>query len=262
MLMKQKNYQHKTRFFFSLLIMGFLFGSPLVIYGQEPTAAPADQQQQQQQEEHDSQDLEKLLKRYNTDSEKVLNDASKINSEEQASEVTENEIDEMRPSDTLSNATKSFTQKSKAKTPYVNKSFSEDIKVPLARLQKLSEEELVKMLKENTRDSKFAPYMDQFPRFTLLTVRLIKDKEAIPSAVKIIEDRDKLVWFGGIMISTFLLGFLLERLMRKEGRSILGSIGLYMFRVLILTGVRLGIIIYFYKDELSPAAKVFSETFM
>ena len=242
-------------FSFGLLLGGLSFVST---GAQDSAPAPANV------EEHDTKDLEQLLKRYNTDAEKVINDNNKLQETDASkSEVTDSDIDEIRPEDQFEKAAATFAKKkAKVEEPVTTGKFSDDIRIPLSRLQQLSEEDLLKLLKENSRDSKLGPYLDQFPKFTLFTVRLIKDKEAIPSVVKIVENKDKLIWFAGVMISTFLLGFLLERIMRKEGRSILGSIGLYMVRVLIMTVVRFVILMYFYSAEITPALNVGKKIFL
>jgi DNA-binding protein H-NS len=247
----------------SLSILGLLLEGP-VFAQEDEEKAPAEVLQEQ----HDTKDLEQLLRKYNTDSEKVIKDTSKIHTtDEDTTEVSDKEIEEIDPNETVTTTTTTTTKratrhKKQEDYPYKNQSFSENIRIPLEKFQHLSEEELLHLLKENTKDSKWASYLDQFPRIRLLSVRLIKDKDAIPSAVKIIENKDKLVWFGGCLIATFILGFILERLMRKEGRGVLASIGLYMVRVLILTGVRLTIILYFYGEELKPASRVFKQTFL
>lgn len=259
----QRKLRFNSLFILSIcLLTGLHFEGPA--FAQSDTQPAA--QVEQAQEIHDNKELENMLKRYQTDQEKVIDDTSKIhNTDATTTEVSDSEINEMRPDDTLHKASEAYLKKKLAeekKKTLPGQSLSENIRIPLATLQKLSEEELLKLLKENTKESQFGPYLDKFPKLTLFSIKLIKDKEAIPSAVKIAEDKDKLIWFGGVMISTFLLGFLLERMMRKEGRSVLGSIGLYFLRVLILTGVRFAIIGYFYGKELTPAMKVFNETFL
>lgn len=245
----------------SLSLSGLLFEG--LVFAQEGKDQKTNEEVKQQ-EDHDTKDLEQLLRRYNTDSEKLIDDTSKIhNTDETTTEVSEEDIEEI-PQTEIVNAVakKSSRKKKETEFPYKEQSFSENIRIPLAKFQTLSEGELLKLLKENTSQSKWGPYLDQFPRLSLFSVRLIKDKEAIPSAVKIIENKDKLIWFGGVMISTFLIGILLERIMRKENRSIMASIGLYLLRVLILTGIRFAVIIYFYGDELQPAGRVFKQTFL
>lgn len=264
LMARQKLQLNLSSLFRVLLITGLLIGGPSFVLSQEPPpAAPVTEKAENQQEVHDTKDLEQLLKRYNTDPEKVINDNEKLQATDALqSEVNDAEIEKIRPPNSLGDAVGVYAKKKKkVETPVPGNSLSENIKIPLASLQKLSEEELLKLLKENTRESNFAPYIDQFPKITLYCVRLIKDKEAIPSAVKIVENKDKLIWFAGVMISTFLLGFLLERIMRKEGRSLIGSIGLYMLRVAIMTVVRFTILMYFYKTELTPAMKVIEKTF-
>ena len=248
-----------------MITLGLLLEGPSLSFAQDEGANNQEGQQEVQVDEgHDTKDLEQLLKRYNKDAEKVIDDTSKMqNTDATESEVTDQDIEAARPEASLSEATKALAAKKakRAQEGTTGKSLSEDIRLPLARLQAMSEEELLKLLKENTKDSKFAPYIEKFPKISILSVKLIKDKEAIPSAVKIIEDRDKLIWFVGIMISTILIGFLLERIMKRKDSSILGAIGLFLLRVLILTIIRIVVIIVFYGKELGPATKVFQKMF-
>ena len=246
-----------------MFTLGLLLEGPSLSFAQDDSSQ-TQQEAVQVDEGHDTKDLEQLLKRYNKDADKVIDDTSKIQQTDSSmSEVTDQDLEEAKTNVDLNAAAKTLADKkaSRAKEGTTGKSLSEDIRLPLARLQAMSEEELLKLLKENTKDSKFAPYIEKFPKISILSVKLIKDKDAIPSAVKIIEDRDKLVWFVGIMISTILIGFLLERIMKRKDSSVLGAIGLFFLRVLILTIIRIVIIIVFYGKELGPATKVVNNMF-
>lgn len=221
------------------------------------------------QEEHDTQDLEKLLKKYNTDQEKILEDANKLHTETGSNEVKESEINEMPRSEVAATpkskdaVTEVFEtgMKSRHKGPISNE-LSNSVRLALEPLQKLSEKELLKRLDESTKESPVRPYMDQFPNITIFAVRLIKDKESIPSMVKILEDKDRLIWFAGVMISTIIFGFVLKRFMHREGRSFPKAVLYFFIRLYIMFGLRVAIVYYFYSTELTPAAKVFKTTFM
>lgn len=253
----------KAKTILLMFTLGLLLEGPSLSFAQEDSSQ-SQQEAVQADEGHDTKDLEQLLKRYNKDAEKVIDDTSKIQETDSSmSEVTDQDLEEAKTNVDLNAAAKTLADKKSKRIQEgtTGKSLSEDIRLPLARLQAMSEEELLKLLKENTKDSKFAPYIEKFPKISILSVKLIKDKDAIPSAVKIIEDRDKLVWFVGIMISTILIGFLLERIMKRKDSSVLGAIGLFFLRVLILTIIRIVIIIVFYGKELGPATKVVNNMF-
>jgi hypothetical protein len=218
------------------------------------------------QEDHDTQDLEKLLKSYNTDQEKILEDTNKLHSETGPNIVEESELNEMPRSETPKSKdamSEVFESGMKSRRPTVISSeLSNSVRLALEPLQKLSEKELLKRLDESTKDSPARSYMDQFPNVTIFTVRLIKDKESLPTMVKILEDKDRLIWFAGVMLSTIIFGFLLKRFMHREGRSFLKAALYFFVRLYIMFALRVAIVYYFYSTELTPAVKVFKTTFM
>jgi hypothetical protein len=230
---------------------------------EKPSEAP--------QEEHSTEELDQLLKRYNKDAEKILEDNSKLHNIQEGSaksEVNESDIEEMKASGQMAQeivdpniAIKE--KKQKAESPKVLPStLSDSVRMALEPLQQLSEEELLKRLDEATRESSVRPYLDQFPSMTLFTVRLIKDKESIPTLAKIAEDRKRLINFVGIMVLSIILGIVLKNVMHKEGRTFLQAVFYFFLRFWIMLIVRICIINYFFGEELKPAMKVFKQTFM
>ncbi|MDD4976862.1 MAG: hypothetical protein PHY93_21085, partial [Bacteriovorax sp.] len=137
----------------------------------------------------------------------------------------------------------------------------EALKVTLGPLQKMSERELVQLLRDNTKGSSAEDYINRFPKLVVFTVRLIKDKEAIPSMARIIDDQDRLISFTGIMLTTILLAFLLKRFMKEEGRSIANALGFWFLRFLIISSLRFAIVLYFFSAELKPMIRIASKTF-
>lgn len=222
------------------------------------------------EENHDTKDLEQLLKRYNTDAEKVLNDANKLHKEEAGQEVSVSDMEDMRsaanPMEVASkNALKKAAdalEKKRQESLKNHSDYSGAVRLALMPLQKLSEKELLKQIEENSKNSPIRPYLDKFPNVSLFAVKLVKDTESLPSIAKIVEDRDKLIYFGGIMVATIIFGFFLKKLMHREGRSFIKSLIYFILRMHIMFALRIYIIYYFYSAELTPAARIFSEIFI
>lgn len=259
--------KRQFNFFFFLILLGLLLlEGPAVSVAQDQgntESAP--------QEEHNTEDLEALLKKYNKDSEKILEDASKlhkIQEGEAKSEVNDSDLEEMQI------PTKEETKKEeelalkrsnkrldKARGP-IPSDLSTSVRMALEPLQKLSEADLLKRLDDGTKGSAMRPYFQQFPSISLLSVRLIKDKESLPSLVKIVENKDRLIYFVGALLCTVIFGFWLKGTMHKEGRPFLLSAALFLVRLSILLCVRITLINYFFGQEIAPALKVFNQTFI
>lgn len=280
--------RHKLQFNFSkfILIIGLLFIEGLCFaqisdqnFESRDTAAEnlstnpvidTDKPTSDPQEEHDTQDLEKLLKRYNTDQETILKDAHKLHGDTGSNEVEESEIDEMPASEIISNPKKrdALTEvfeegiKSKKKSEILPTKLSNSVRFVLQPLQKLSEAELLKRFDEATTESAARPYINQFPNITKYFVRLIKDTESVPSMIKILEDKERLIWFFGVMLLTIVFGIFLKKFMHKEGRSFPKAALYFFVRLYIMFGIRVAVVYYFYSKEFTPAAKVFKATFM
>jgi hypothetical protein len=258
-----------------LIILGLLLIGPNITAQTENSATPApvdapdSKNQNQVQEDHDTKNLDKLLIDYNKDSEKVLKDASKIIQKDEGSDLPKTELDVGQSNDPeeqaiVKKADLSMFDLSKKKIdPKGLKKikYSDALRVTLEPLQKMSEAELVALLKDNTKGSSAEEYINRFPKLVVFAVRLIKDKEAIPSMARILDDQDRLISFSGIMLATILFAFFLKRFMKREGRSIGKALGLWFLRFLIISALRFGITLYFFSAELEPMFKIASKTF-
>lgn len=271
--MKQKKFQ--LNFLKTVLILGLLIlEGPCFAQNPENPAVTVDTEKLAEtphQEEHDTQDLEKLLKRYNTDQEKILEDANKLHTEAPADEVHDSEIEGMPHSEVVTeegvvrDSVKDVYEQgmnSRKKPKVISSELSNSVRLALGPLQKLSEKELLERMDESTRNSPVRPYMDQFPNITIFAVRLIKDTESIPSIVRIFEDKDRLIWFASTMLCTVLLGFVLKKFMHREGRPFLKAVLYFFVRLYVMFAIRVGVVYYFYSAEFTPAARVFKSTFM
>lgn len=215
------------------------------------------------QEDHNSEDLEKLLKKYNKDSEKIIEDTSKLHTITEGEAVDEAEIDQMKASKLTSEEEARRAGKSKlaGRTP-LPADLSASVRIALEPLQKLSEAELLKRFMEGAKDSELRPYLEEFPNITLYIIRLIKDKESIPSLVKIVEDKKRMINFVAVMLCTILFGIFLKRLMQRDGRTFIEAVFYFFLRTAILWGLRIYVIDSFFHEELAPAIAVFKITFL
>jgi hypothetical protein len=213
-------------------------------------------------EDHDTQNLDKLLIDYNKNQEKVLKNAAQFIPKESSSEITDQEL-ELIQSTGQNDEEKVLRKKTKKKiSPNLKKiKYSEALKVALEPLQKMSESELIKLLKDNTKDSSAADYINRFPKLAIFTVRLIKDKDALPNMAKILDDQDRLIHFAAIMITTMIFAFFLKYLMKGEGRSVFKALSFWFLRFLIISSLRIGIIFYFFSIELAPIVNITTKTF-
>jgi hypothetical protein len=251
--------------------MGLFLIGPFSFAQSEKENSPP--QESQIKEEHDTKNLDKLLIDYNKDQEKVLKDSNTLLHEEATGELSDKELGNgkvVNPPSSDEEKVKPFVkwdsqadiQKNKMKDKDLKKiSYFNALKSTLEPLQKMREEELNKLLLENTKGTNAGKYIMYFPKISLFAVRLIKDPKALPYLGKIVDDQDKLIRFLGIMISTLLFGIVLKRMLKREGRSILMAVTFWFVRLLILACLRLGIIYYFYSSEISPTLSIAAKTF-
>ncbi|EQC44348.1 hypothetical protein [Bacteriovorax sp. Seq25_V] len=115
---------------------------------------------------------------------------------------------------------------------------------------------------DQTKGSMLHELLKTFPKLLTFVATLMKDKEALPQASKILHDREKLKEAGLWMLGTFLLSFILKKLLIQSGQGILKRLGRYFLKSLILWGVRIGILVHFYGEYLNPIYKIFKKVFL
>lgn len=93
--------------------------------------------------------------------------------------------------------------------------------------------------------------------FDILT-KLLVDRSALPSAVSIIEKRAQLALVLGINIAVFILGFILARFKKKFPFFSVKRLFYFFFRLILINGIRIGVLIYFFGEELDPLFQVIS----
>lgn len=135
------------------------------------------------------------------------------------------------------------------------------LEVALAPMQKLSEQQLMIQLKENVAGTHAQKIFEAVPKLTLLCVRLIKDPKAIPDMSRILENRDRLIKFSAVMITSIIVGFILKSMLSKKDRPFHVDLFYFFIRVLLMLGLRLFIVYFFFADELDRSFTIFFNTF-
>ncbi len=207
------------------------------------------------QEEHDTKNLDKLLKDYSRDQEKVLKDAENIPKAEETSDIPANVSAKTKIFDS------SIFKRNQDPKDLKKIKYSQAMKIALEPLQRMSEKELIKLLYENTSGSAARVYVERYPKLAVFAVRLIKSEDALPGLAKIADDEDRFIRFLGIMLSTILISFSLKRLMKREGRTVLKAVSLWFLRFVIISSLRLAVLLYFFSEEVSPIFKIDFKTF-
>jgi hypothetical protein len=249
----------------------FLFAS-LLLYGDlsfsneqnPPNEVSAD-------ENHDTKDLNELLKKYNTNPDESLDSDSKVkNLDSSTVEVDNKMIEEMRPSENPVDVAETRALKnskdifSNLKSPEkkISQDFSNSVRILLEPIQKLSDFEIQKQIQLAIKDSPAREFLDKHPKYIDFAIKLIKDKESIPSMAKILDNKNRLIQFMGLMLFTFILGIFLKRFMHKEGRSFIKAAFYFIVRSYIMFSLRVFLVYLFYKEEFGPVIKLVKQSFL
>jgi hypothetical protein len=143
-----------------------------------------------------------------------------------------------------------------------NMKLSEAVAFALKPLQAQSELAILRQILNNSKGTKNYDLMVQYPKITLYFVRLIKDPEALPFATKILENKKRLINYASLMLCSVIVGFIIRRFIRTKDKSFGKIFLLFLVRLFLMMGLRIGITIYFFGGELYPMYKIFLQTFL
>ncbi|MDC1175203.1 hypothetical protein OAT67_07395 [Bacteriovoracaceae bacterium] len=131
----------------------------------------------------------------------------------------------------------------------------------LSTFQSQSEAELLAQFKQSTKATIAGPIVEKFPKLLIFLVKLLRDKIALPSLFQLLDDRKKLMIFAGCNIFTIILGFMIKRAQKKSSTGVFDGIAQWSVRFTFLTGLRIGIFIFFYGTIAKPSWIVFKNVF-
>lgn len=130
-------------------------------------------------------------------------------------------------------------------------SFSESIKKTIAQFQGMSIIELENHIKITFKDSQYAPWFKKYPFFVTFIAEMLRSPEALPQMAKIADQKDKVVKISVGLLFTIILGMFMKRMVPKSAGFLLRC-SHFFIRVFILNVLRIGIFVYFFKNEMGP----------
>ena len=131
------------------------------------------------------------------------------------------------------------------------------VRAIIAPFKQMTEVELKSTLLLNTEKTVFHSLFASSPRSLLFVTRILRDNDALPSLACILKDQTKILIFIGVNIAIMFVGWGVKRYQYSIKRSFLESVQLWFFRFLLIMGMRIGVLIFFYHEELSPLWRIF-----
>lgn len=133
---------------------------------------------------------------------------------------------------------------------------SDAIKLAIAPLRKMSSVEMRNMVLDHTRGQKYYFILVDYPKILDFIIELIRDENAIPHMVKVIENKDRFKIFVAVMLCSIIFGFVIARIVSTKEKNLKKIFALFVLRIIIMFSIRIGIVYYFFSEELTPAFNV------
>lgn len=253
----------KKLIIYLLLITSVVFATE-VIYAQYSNVS--DVKSEDQKEDHDEKKLEKVLTDYN-ESQKTANQNSNEVKDVTDEELTEEELREFdqfaNEVNAANNKLKNLPDYKKAALPkdLEGRKLSENIGFMLLPLQKLTPSEVEKLLRDQLKGSAAEKIFDFEPRLYTFVTKLIRDKEALPLLVRIIEDRSRLATLLWLMLGSFVVGYFLKRITSNKDQPFVTAVVFGIVRMFFMFGLRISIIWWLFSTELKPTVRIVKEVF-
>ena len=120
----------------------------------------------------------------------------------------------------------------------------------------MTEADVYQMLEEKVKSSPFSFVLPYGSFLIEFATKLLRSPDALPRLMGVIKDRSRLLIYVLCNLGTIVLGFFLKRLMKTQESA---SVALKRFfgRIIILYAIRIGLFVYFFSYEASPAWNIF-----
>lgn len=132
----------------------------------------------------------------------------------------------------------------------------------LKRYQSMSVEEIQNEMLVTTKGTKSHYFFSKYPKLLEFMARIYQDQQAIPRAMEMMDDRDKLKQVGLYMLGTIILSFILGKIMIRPTMGLMKRLTMRMTRTFMIWGLRGGILVYFYGYYLSPMWRISKTVFL
>ena len=133
----------------------------------------------------------------------------------------------------------------------------------LVIFQDMPDERLRNMFTGKLEGTFLEKWSNKFPKVLEFFILLLKDQAVLPSMAQMMDDRRKLIIFFICNIVVFVVGFIWKRANRNAEktyfeRAIIDRIK-YSF---VFWGVRIGLVVFFFHQELTPFGRLFKDHFL
>ncbi len=126
-----------------------------------------------------------------------------------------------------------------------------------------SEQEVVDSLLSQHAGSSIGEVLKKYPKLALFLAKVYKDPDCLMELARILENRQKLLYYFIANVATILFGWMIKRSFRKkdgERRHRTTSMKLWFLRFLMIYGARVVLLISFYGKNLKPLFNIILET--
>lgn len=147
-----------------------------------------------------------------------------------------------------------------AKEKFNEGKFSELVEQCLRPIRAMKAEDFEQQVLMSNEGKPMGRYFRDHPRALKFFVKLLQDKEAMVSASKMLENRQRFTVFLVINICLFLIAWIYKNFIRSQAPKpyfIRVKDGLTLF--LVMFALRLSVLIYFFHQELGPLFKVIKD---
>jgi hypothetical protein len=132
----------------------------------------------------------------------------------------------------------------------------------LKRYQNMSVEDIEKEILTGSQGTKTHYFFKKYPKSLEFMARTYQDPQAIPRAIEMMDDRDKLKQVGIYMLGTIIISFLLGKIMIRPNMGLMKRLTMRLTRAVMIWGLRGGILVYFYGYYLSPMWRIAKTVFL
>lgn len=154
----------------------------------------------------------------------------------------------------------------------MNAQIQKVVKSGLTNFQKGSLADVQKTVEERAKGTFAANFFKRGTKLNLFAAKMMRDKNAIPKFLEIIQHRKTLITYGILNLCTFVLGFYLSKrlnkkldaykMKKKKQPPFFMSFGGKLKRTGILLTIRIALLVIFLGEFLGPGFNVFKEVFL
>jgi hypothetical protein len=116
--------------------------------------------------------------------------------------------------------------------------------------------ELENFIKTSFKDSKYNSWFNKYPFFVTFIAEILRSSVALPSLAKMLDQKDKMAKMSVTLLFTFVIGMMMKKMVHAKAPFSFRVLHFFI-RASVLTALRIGIVIYFFQEELTPAWKLF-----